>query len=667
MKKPLLVFLLILTVVPIVVKGQAVFSASSQQKKQFDSLKTVISHSKPDTNKARALYQLAKIYWGFKPDTGIILCREAYILAQANSNKGQMSHCLSLLANLYVDLGDYGKAMQFYFKNLTLEKENKDQYGIIQTYNNIGSTYVQKGEFKKALQYLKLGQEKLKIYTDTAAKINKRYTNIESYLLENLGQVFLKTKKIDSAEQYFIRSSKLSQKIGNNELYGIYYNDFGEVETARGNKTAAIKNFKRAIEIIMPFDDLSNLDQSYLDMSKTYSKFGQPDSAIFYAKDALASAQKGRFLQDVLNASKLLYSLYDDQHNIPEAYKYYKIASLTNDSLFNQDKVRELLSIDFEEKQRQQEIAAQQQAYQDTLRTYLLVAIILFLVTLAIVFWRNNRQNKKAKVQIQQTLDELRVTQTQLIQSEKMASLGELTAGIAHEIQNPLNFVNNFSEVSIELLDEMEAELKLGQTDDAIDIAGDVKQNLEKIRHHGQRADGIVKGMLQHSRASSGKKEPTNINTLADEYLRLAYHGLRAKDKTFNSEMVTFFDEGLPLIDTIPQDIGRVLLNLFTNAFYAVHQKEKTAAAGYQPVVELTTGVKDGYIQIKVKDNGTGIPEHIKDKIMQPFFTTKPTGEGTGLGLSMSYDIVVKGHAGMIDVETKEGQYTEFTISLPLK
>jgi signal transduction histidine kinase len=247
-----------------------------------------------------------------------------------------------------------------------------------------------------------------------------------------------------------------------------------------------------------------------------------------------------------------------------------------------------------------------------------------------------------------------------------MASLGELTAGIAHEIQNPLNFVNNFSEVSIELLDEMEAELKRGETADAIDIASDVKQNLEKISHHGKRADGIVKGMLQHSRASTGQKEPTDINVLADEYFRLAFHGLRAKDKTFNSELVTDFAENLPKADVIPQDIGRVLLNLFTNAFYAVHQKQKTAGANYKPTVELSTAVKDGAVNIRVKDNGTGIPDHVKDKIMQPFFTTKPTGEGTGLGLSMSYDILVKGHGGSIEVDTKEGEYTEFTIKLPL-
>jgi two-component system NtrC family sensor kinase len=272
----------------------------------------------------------------------------------------------------------------------------------------------------------------------------------------------------------------------------------------------------------------------------------------------------------------------------------------------------------------------------------------------------------KQKDTLEEAVKELKATQSQLIQSEKMASLGELTAGIAHEIQNPLNFVNNFSEVSVELLGELKEEAMAGNKEEVIAIADDLAQNLEKILHHGKRADGIVKGMLQHSRASTGQKEPTDINVLADEYLRLAYHGLRAKDKSFNAELVTHFDETLPKINMVPQDVGRVLLNLLTNAFYAVQQKRKTAGEDYKPTVTLTTSaLRSGGCRITVKDNGIGIPEAIKDKILQPFFTTKPTGEGTGLGLSMSYDTIVKVHGGSIDIDTREGQYSEFIITIP--
>jgi signal transduction histidine kinase/coenzyme F420-reducing hydrogenase delta subunit len=272
-----------------------------------------------------------------------------------------------------------------------------------------------------------------------------------------------------------------------------------------------------------------------------------------------------------------------------------------------------------------------------------------------------------AKQQVDNTLSDLKATQTKLIQSEKMASLGELTAGIAHEIQNPLNFVNNFSEVNQEMIDELEEELKAGNIEEALAIAADIKDNEQKINHHGKRADGIVKGMLQHSRTGGGEKQPTNMNALADEFLRLSYHGLGAKDKSFNAELVTNFDPDLPKINVIGQDMGRVMLNLFNNAFYTVNQKMKTAAAGYKPEVSVSTSTENGQVIIKVKDNGTGMPEHIKDKIMQPFFTTKPTGEGTGLGLSLTYDMVVKGHGGTIQVNSKEGEGSEFIITLPIK
>ncbi len=273
---------------------------------------------------------------------------------------------------------------------------------------------------------------------------------------------------------------------------------------------------------------------------------------------------------------------------------------------------------------------------------------------------------EKAKSRIEVTLTDLKSTQNQLIQSEKMASLGELTAGIAHEIQNPLNFVNNFSEVSKELLDEMLEELESGDMEEVKAIMDDVIQNLEKINHHGKRADGIVKGMLQHSRSSTGAKEPTNINVLGDEYLRLAYHGLRAKDKSFNATLVTDFDETLKTVDIIPQDIGRVILNLLTNAFYAVNEKRQGNQKDYKPTVSLITKKHKNTVSISVKDNGNGIPKKVLAKIFQPFFTTKPTGQGTGLGLSMSYDIVTKGHGGELKVESKAGKGSTFTIQLPI-
>ena len=285
---------------------------------------------------------------------------------------------------------------------------------------------------------------------------------------------------------------------------------------------------------------------------------------------------------------------------------------------------------------------------------------------------------------LNQSLEDLKATQAQLIQSKNPPPLGELTAGIAHEIQNPLNFVNNFSELSVDLAEELKEEIKKPEKDWELieELIGDLTSNQQKINHHGKRAAAIVTGMLQHARTSTGKKEPTDLNALADEYLRLAYHGLRAKDSSFNANMVTDFDPAVGKVEVIPQDIGRVFLNLMNNAFYATQQRRQMGikelvigelGENYEPTVSISSrmvppsgGQGVGQVVFKIKDNGTGIPDDVKAKIFQPFFTTKPTGQGTGLGLSISYDIVVKGHGGIMTVESEEGKGTEFIIHLPV-
>ena len=270
--------------------------------------------------------------------------------------------------------------------------------------------------------------------------------------------------------------------------------------------------------------------------------------------------------------------------------------------------------------------------------------------------------------ELRAALADLRAAQVQLVQAEKMASLGELTAGIAHEIQNPLNFVNNFADVSLEMLVELREEQARQQREPKLEaeLLNDIAQNLQKIHHHGQRAASIVKGMLEHSRASTGERLPTNVNHLAEEYLRLAYQGLRAKDKSFNATLTTEFESTLPEVEAIGSDLGRVLLNLFSNAFYAVRQRQLKGEPGYIPTVTVITRQVQDQVEIRVYDNGMGIPEAMRQKIFQPFFTTKPSGEGTGLGLSLSYDIVTQGHGGTLTVNSQDGKYTEFLISLPI-
>ena len=347
--------------------------------------------------------------------------------------------------------------------------------------------------------------------------------------------------------------------------------------------------------------------------------------------------------------SSVFYNKWDNYFDYAEGFAYIWMGVV----LFTHNKQMKIAAKDWEKRKQEEEINK---------------AIAIRKNELEKLVKERTAEIMKQKEELEHTLIELRSTQTQLIQSEKMASLGELTAGIAHEIQNPLNFVNNFSEVNKELLVEMKEEIDKGNMDEVKTIAADIISNEEKINHHGKRADAIVKGMLQHSRSSSGVKEPTDINALCDEYLRLSYHGLRAKDKSFNAVMKTDFDTSIGKVKVIPQDMGRVILNLLTNAFYAANDRLRHAQpdSQYEPTVSVITKRVGDKVLIVVNDNGRGIPEDVIEKIFQPFFTTKPTGQGTGLGLSMSYDIVTKGHGGELKVETKEGEGTTFIIQIPL-
>jgi two-component system, NtrC family, sensor kinase len=345
---------------------------------------------------------------------------------------------------------------------------------------------------------------------------------------------------------------------------------------------------------------------------------------------------------------------------------------MVKDSLLTVEKANQVYQLEWEERRKAVELENERVAHQSKIRQNTLLGSLSAVLLIAAVLFYNSRQKQKAnrllasqKTELESALINLKAAQSRLVQSEKMASLGELTAGIAHEIQNPLNFVNNFSEVSNELIDELVEEANKGNFDDARRIANDVKQNLEKVSHHGKRADGIVKSMLQHSQSGSGQLELSDINQLCDECLRLSYHGLRAKDKSFNAKFETYFDSNLEKINVVPQEIGRVVLNLINNAFYAATEKKKNNPSGFEPTISITTKKQGDRIEISIKDNGTGIPQNILDKIFQPFFTTKPTGQGTGLGLSLSYDIV-KAHNGEIQVLTEEGKGTTFIVLLPI-
>jgi two-component system NtrC family sensor kinase len=468
------------------------------------------------------------------------------------------------------------------------------------------------------------------------------------------------TKEYDSVSVYF--------RDFDNMLKGLAYSDLHQYAKSKTYLCLALENT----------NSKNIATRSAFRLSQNYAQLNQVDSAYFYARyllDTLSSLGFSNFEVDLGVAYKNIYECFNLMNKKDSAFKYAQLALKVQDSLnsIRNKNLAEFQQLLLSENRRIEALDDERNEKVSRWTNIGAISFALLIGLIAILLYRNVRQSRLAnaslieqKEKLQLTLDQLKSTQSQLVQSEKMASLGELTSGIAHEIQNPLNFVNNFAEVNTELIDELETEANKGNLEEVKLLAKDIKENESKINFHGKRADAIVKSMLQHSRKSSGQKELTDINALCDEYLRLSYHGLRAKDKSFNAEFDTQYDTTLAPINVVPQDIGRVILNLINNGFYAVNERQKKDKdSGYKPRVTLTTRQEGNQVVIEVADNGTGMPDQVKEKIFQPFFTTKPTGEGTGLGLSLSYDIVTKGHGGGINVSTKANHGTVITIQLP--
>ena len=598
-------------------------------------------------------------------------------IAQTLPDKSLLSGVQRSIFSFYLSsVSDYPKAMEWILKSINTAEKQNNLAELAQSWANIASLYSIIGDHEQSLVYYK-----------RALEANKKLGNISTAfnLLNNIGERYRLMGDYPNAIKAYNEGLTGTKNPYNIELM---QSNLADVYLRLNNLPLSFKYSFTSLSTAKKIGDTEGV--SWIDgiLGGAYLKANNVDSALYYGIQGLAAAKQTGTIEYMRDNSGVLTKAYAKKKDYANAYKYLGLYVAYRDSMLSTQVTNQtsLLQYNYDLAKKQAQITAlnQDKKLQNFYLTVTLIVIGLIALTVVILLKNNRRQQKANKLLSEQkhiietqrdetnkTLAELQLTQKQLIQSEKMASLGELTAGIAHEIQNPLNFVNNFSEVSMELVDEMQYELNNGDKNEAIAISENIKQNLEKIRHHGKRADGIVKGMLQHSRTGSTTKEITDINNLADEYLRLAYHGLRAKDKSFNTELVTSYDPALPKANVLPQEIGRVLLNLYTNAFYAVQQKKQTVGEDYKALVEvrtqsiiLSTGIQS--IKITVKDNGTGMPENIKDKIMQPFFTTKPTGQGTGLGLSLSYDIVVKGHAGEIDVETKENDYTVFTISIPV-
>jgi two-component system, NtrC family, sensor kinase len=606
-------------------------------------------------------------------------------LVARRENDNVLGLIASTMATNYREKGRWVLAIEYYIKSLEVFSGEDDLELLARIQFMLGISYENLNMNSKAADSYAKSIAALKELNDTTNLYNA-YSTIVFPLIA--------LKKYDQARKYMVLA--LHDTITENSLYfKARYNDAeAQILRDQGKYAEAIPLFNKAFH---QFDQLEYNRWAppfmKLYLAECYLKIGDYDMAL---KEGLKCLE----MENALNSdntivkkkiSFLLSEIYEQMRDLKMAYQYLKMHQIIraeSDKLDEANRIadaevrsildksqKEIDELEREKLKREQESKIQR------LWIFSIAGALISALILSIILYRNNHNKQKAntllkeqKEEIESTLEKLESTQSQLIHSEKMASLGELTAGIAHEIQNPLNFVNNFSDVSEELVTELKEELDKGEVDEAKLISDDVIQNLKKVKHHGQRASDIVKGMLQHSRSSNGQKEPTDINALADEYLRLAYHGLRAKDKSFNAEFKTELDPELPKIRVVPQDIGRVLLNLINNAFYAVAQRSKLEAGSddFKPLVTVTTkGIplpRDGFkeIQISVKDNGEGIPKQVRDKIFQPFFTTKPAGQGTGLGLSLSYDIVTKGHGGELKLTSRDYEGTSFLVILPV-
>ena len=638
------------------------------------AFKKNLNEAKNDSSRYELAAQLSIRYRFSNIDSGLYYANYAYEISNRMKYPAGEATALNAKGFILLGAGDIPQALQNHLMALSILKNTTNKNEEALTLNMTGNVFMELGDYRKAINYYSLSKN---LFTQVA---DERMIHNE---ISNIGNVYEMMGNLDSAEvfqQQVLAFSKTRHQSNRGSIVLAEMRDrLGNVEARLGKYDSALMHYRIGIQEALVATDIKNLSSNYLHIADLFNKLHQNDSAFYYARKAIETGKKVSFKKLLYQSTALLSDLFKLNHQPDSALVYSEMSNAVKDSLFGPKTFQKLQLITLNEEQRLRDMQDQKDKLQNSYRIAALITILSIFLLAAIILWRNNQHQKKAnrllskqkelistqRNDLEKTLNELKAIQAQLIQSEKMASLGELTAGIAHEIQNPLNFINNFSEVSAELATEMQLEIEKGNFEDAKMMATDMRKNMEKVVHHGKRADSIVKNMLQHSRIGSEQKELTDINSLLDEYLRLSYHGLRAKDKNFNANLQTNYDASLEKINIFPQELGRVFINLFNNAFYSVLQKKKFNDPGYEPLIIVSSKMNGNNIEIQIKDNGMGIPAKIMDKIYQPFFTTKPTGEGTGLGLSMSYDIITKAHNGTMEALTTEGQFAEFKITLP--
>lgn len=598
-----------------------------------------------------------------KPEEALAYVQKGLALAEEKNYTRGISLTMNRMGSVYRILGKYAKSLEAHLGAYQIAEENGDKDGMARALNNTGILYSEQNDSHKAIDYFlrtkKLAEE---LKNDVLLEI--------SY--SNLGTDYAKMEELDSALYYTRKAYDVVLKqdeSSSNFLLLVLANIYYRMKDYR----VAMDFYRKSIPLSLAANDKLSLSLTYAEMAEVFKAIQSPDSAEIYALKSLELAREVNNPKTIYEASSILAELYDTQ-NPALAYRYYKEATEAKNEMFNQEKVRQLQNLSFQEQLRVAQIERERIEYKNRVGYYALLAGVLVSLIIALLLFRLSRNRKRAndeltrqKEELEDTLAELRTTQDQLVQSEKMASLGELTAGIAHEIQNPLNFVKNYSEVNMELFAELAEERARPEPsrDFALEeeLLDDLKQNQKKVLHHGNRADAIVKGMLEHSRRSNGIREISNLNELTREYTGLARQSFLVRNPDFPVEVHLSLGKDLPELAMVPGDIGRAIYNLVDNALEAM--KEKGEKSGeYYPTIQVSTHYRENRILFIVKDNGAGIPKADLDRVFQPFFTTRDAG--TGLGLSLAYDIVTKGHGGNLAVESVEGEFTEFTIALPV-
>jgi two-component system, NtrC family, sensor kinase len=643
----------------------SLFTAEAQVYK-IDSLRTMLTKPMPDTGRVRLLGALTLYYNHNDPDSALVFAKEMITLAQKIKYPYGEALSFALSSTTMDRVGNWSKSYDM--ARRCRELAEKLSFGKAQL---MMMSYSQMGLIENLYEKPVEGLGHLRQAVDWASKTGQT-ENSYFQLYSHMSYLFLRTPHKDSAYYYADKAYQLSLHADNPIFKPFAFLSLARANERIGKTESAKYYYYEGIAVAKSIHHLFMQVGNTSALASVLLKTGNPDSAIYYANIAYNIAHDHHFAQFYMEAATIMKKCYEIKNEKDSTLKYINVILATKDSVFNQSRLQQFQLLNFDEGQRQLQAKQAEEKYRNKIINYGLILLFLVALIAGIFLYRNNRQKQKANVVLQQqkealdkAIQELKSTQKLLIQSEKMASLGELTAGIAHEIQNPLNFVNNFADLNDELIKETSAEMDKGNVTEARQLLEHIMENSQKINFHGKRADSIVKGMLQHTRTGSGKKEPIELNTLVNEFLQLCYHGFRAKDKSFNTILETNLDPAISIVHLIPQDIGRVLLNLMNNAFYAVQEKKMALGEAFEPKVSISTEMHGKQVAITVKDNGGGIPESLLEKIFQPFFTTKPTGEGTGLGLSLSYEII-KAHGGDISVKTEKGEYTAFTILLPI-